>query len=75
MCVYAQTDWGVIVEGKMRGCGGRFRRWCVGRDRCMGVWTGMHREMGCVYICRNRNGCEEGETEYGSVYVETGVCV
>ena len=73
--MYVQSDWGVSVEGKMRGCGERFRRWCGGRDRCVGVQTGMHREMGCVCICGNRNGCEEGEIGYGSVYVETEVCV
>ena len=28
----------------------------------------------CVYVSLE-TGCEEGETGYGSVYVETGVCV
>ena len=34
--VHVQSDWGVSVEGKMRG-------WCAGRDRCVGVQTGMQR--------------------------------
>ena len=42
-----------------------------------GVWVYRQgcTEMGCVCICGNRNGCKEGETGYGSVYIETGVFV